>query len=100
MDEAIVRSIETFTNLKRLLLGGSSDSKNLKTITMRTTVACLLDAAPTFEVNRKKILRKGCGMFGVYDLDESIEHLIQAGMIVLQKRGGETFYKLTDIVIK
>lgn len=100
MEEAIGRTIETFNNVKRLLLGGSTDNKNIKSLTMRTVVATLISAAPIFECERKIILRKGAGMFGVYDLDETIEHLLQAGMIKIDKRGSNTYYKLTQMVIR
>lgn len=100
MDEAIVKGLETFNNLKRLLMGGVSDKKDLKALTMRTTVAAMLECEPIFEIGRKKLLRKGVGMFGVHDLDECVEHLLQAGMIKIDKRGSEVFYKLTELVIK
>lgn len=100
MDEAIVQCMTTFSNLKRLLLGGAGDSTNIKSITMRTVVAMILETEPEFEVERKKILRKGVGIFGVYDLDEVIEHLLQAGMIKLDKRGQGMYYKLTSVALK
>lgn len=100
MEEAILKVSETFSNLKRLLLGGAKDNKNIKSITMRTTVASMLERPPIFEIGRKAILRKGAGVFGVYDLDECVEHLIQAGMIKSEKRGGEVYYKLTQLVIR
>lgn len=99
MEEAIMKGMETFTNLKRLLLGGPSDSKNVKSLTMRTVVACIIETDPEFKVSRKKILRKGAGIFGVYDLDETIEHLMQAGMIKIEKVGSEQYYKFTELMI-
>ena len=100
MDEAIFRTIDTFNGLKKLLVGGASDKNNIKSIVMRNTVAAILETEPLFEVERKKILRKGAGIFGVYDLDECIEHLLQAGMIKIDKRGQEVYYKFTQMMIK
>jgi hypothetical protein len=100
MDDAIVRTMETFANIKRLLIGGSSDNKNIKTITMRTVIAAILDTDPQFEFSRKLLLRKGAGIFGVYDLDETIEHLLQAQMITIRKNGQEIYYKLTEVIIR
>jgi len=102
MLEAIEKTTETFNNIKKILLGGSttSDGKNVKAITMRTTVACMLNMPPDYECDRKKILQKGAGLFGVYDLDECIEHLLQAGMLKMEKRGQQTYYKLTEMVVR
>lgn len=100
MDEAIHNCMITFSNLKRLLIGGVADAKSLKAITMRTTVALILETDPLFEIERKKILRRGAGQFGVYDLDECIEYLSQAGMIKVEKRGQGIYYKLTEIVLR
>lgn len=100
MIEAIIKSVDTFSGIKKLLLGGSNDTKNVKSIVMRTTVACILETEPIFEQERKMILRKGIGMFGVYDLDECIEYLVQAGMIKIEKRGQGIYYKLTEMMIK
>jgi len=99
MLEAIEKSIQTFSDLKRLLLGGSGEAQNVKSITMRTALACLLEAEPIYEIERKLILRKGAGVFGVYDLDESVEHMLQAGMITVSKRGQGIYYKLSDFMI-
>ena len=103
MNEAIEKVLETFENLNRLLMSGTAgpaNDKNVKSIVMRTTVALLLETDPLFEIERKKILRKGVGIFGTSDLDECIEHLLQAGMVKIDKRGGGIYYKLTDLVIK
>jgi len=100
MEEAIYHAMITFSNLKRLLLGGNADAKNVKSITMRTVVAAILETDPLFEIERKKVLRKGVGIFGVYDLDEVVEHLLQAGMISIQKRGTGIYYKLTEVVLR
>jgi len=100
MDEAIFNCMQTFSNLKRLLLGGTADAKSLKSITMRITVAMMIEADPLFEIERKRVLRRGAGQFGVYDLDECIEHLNQAGMIKIEKRGSGVYYKLTEMVIR
>ena len=100
MVEAITKTMETFHNIKKLLLGGTSDNKNINSITMRMAVACMLENEVNFECSKKKILRKGVGVFGVYDLDGCIEHLLQAKMITQEKRGQETYYKLTPMVIK
>lgn len=99
MSEAIKESIKTFNNVKRLLSGGPKDAKSIKSMVMKTTVAMILATDPVFEIDRKLILRKGAGIFGVYDLDECIEHLLQAGMLKTDKRGGITYYKLTDLII-
>lgn len=99
MAEAIDKSIATFNDLKRLLTGGSGDAKSIKSIVMRTVFAMLIGTDPLFEIDRKLILRKGAGIFGVYDLDECVEHLLQAGMIKLNKNGTGMVYKLTDMVI-
>lgn len=37
--EGISKTLETFNNIKRLLLGGSSDNKDVKSITMRKCIA-------------------------------------------------------------
>jgi hypothetical protein len=101
MEEAIYHAMITFQNLKRLLLGGAVDAKNVKSICMRTVVAMMLEMEVSgFEVDRKKILRRGAGIFGVYDLDEVIEHLLQAGMIKIDKRGQGIYYKLTEIALR
>lgn len=100
MDEAIYQSMITFSNVKRLLMGGAVDAKNIKSIVMRMTVAMILETEPTFEIDRKRILRKGAGVFGVYDLDECIEHLLQAGMVKREKRGSNEYYKLTQIALR
>jgi DNA-binding transcriptional ArsR family regulator len=81
-------------------LGGSGDAKNIQTVTMRTVIAMILETDPQFEIERKKILRRGAGQFGVYDLDAVIEHLLQAGMLKIEKRGQGTYYKLTEVVLK
>jgi len=99
MEEAVFRCSETFSGLKRLLLGGTKDNKNIKSITMRTVVASMIERPPDYEIGRKVILRKGAGVFGVYDLDETVEHLLQAGMIRTEKRGGEVYYKLSKLMI-
>ena len=100
MEEAIDKTLVTFSDIKRILTGGSSDNKNIKSITMRTVVASILETDPAFEIGRKKLLRKGVGIFGVHDLDEILEHLLQAGMLKQDKRGPEVYYKLTDLIIK
>lgn len=100
MDDAIIQTMQTFVNVKKLLLGGSTDNKNIKSITMRTVVAHILESDPVFESSRKQLLRKGVGIFGVYDLDECIEHLLQANMIKIDKRGSEVYYQLTEVIIK
>ena len=100
MEEAIVKSTECYDDLKRLLFGGATDDKNAKSITLRTVVALMLEKEPTFEISRRVILQKGAGVFGVYDLDECVEHLYQAGMIKIEKRGSGLYYKLTELTIK
>lgn len=100
MEKAIEKVTECYNDLKRLLFGGATDEKNAKSITLRTVVALMLEQDPSFEISRKIILQKGAGTFGVYDLDECIEHLHQAGMIKIEKRGGGIYYKLTELTIK
>ena len=100
MDEAIYQCMITFNNLKRFLLGGTGDAKNIKSICMRTIVAAILETNPLFEIERKNVLKKGIGVFGVYDVDECIEHLLQAGMIKIDKRGQGIYYKLTEVALK
>jgi hypothetical protein len=99
MEEAIEKVSETFSGLRRILFGGVADDKNMKSVTMRTVVAAMLER-PDYEIGRRLILRQGAGVFGVYDLDECVEHLVQAGMIKIDKRGGQQFYKLTETVIR
>jgi hypothetical protein len=100
MTEAITKGMETFANIKKLLFGGTASSKDVRSLVMRTTIACILETKPLFECERKKILRKGIGIFGVYDLDECVEHLLQAGMIKMNKRGAGVYYSLTEMIIK
>ncbi len=100
MEEAIIQSMITFSNLKRLLLGGSGDVKNIQAITMRSVIAAIIETEPTFECERKIILRKGIGVYGVYDVDGVIEHLLQASIIKIEKRANNVYYKLTEMAIK
>jgi len=100
MEEAIEKASGCYSDLKRLLFGGATDEKNMKSVTMRTVVASMIEKDPTFEMSRKILLQKGAGVFGVYDLNECIEHLVEAGMVKPEKRGGEQYYKLTELVIK
>ena len=101
MREAIDKSMECFSSLRRLLFGGnSSDSKNIKAMTFKISLAMMLAAPPEYETTRRKILLKGAGIFGPYELDEAIEHFVQAGMIVTSKRGGDFYYKLKEWMIQ
>ena len=102
MEESIYQCMITYGNLKRLLMGGagSGAQKDLKATTMRTVVAMMLEAAPSYKVERKRVLQKAAGVFSVYDLDECIEHLLQAGMIKKETSGSNTYYKLTDMIIR
>lgn len=100
MEEAIKRSMDSFVGLRRLMMGGTGDAKSIKSTTFKIVMTLLLSAAPSYEVSRKKIMVKGSGIFGPYDLDETIEHFMQAKMISSEKKGGDTWYKLKDWVIK
>ena len=98
MEEAIRRSMEAFVGLRRLLMGGTGDAKSIKSTAFKIVMTLLL-SGESYEVSRKTILVKSAGIFGPYDLDETVEHFLQARMITMDKRGSETYYKLKQWVI-
>ena len=99
MDEAITKSMECFSNLRRLLVG-SGDAKSIKSTVARTIMALLTSSAPKYETHRRAILIKGIGLFGPYDLNETTEHFLQSKLITIEKRGSEEYYKLTNWAIE
>jgi hypothetical protein len=100
MEEAIKKSMDSFVGLRRLMMGGVGDAKSIKSTTFKIVMTLLLGAAPSYEVSRKRIMIKGAGVFGPYDLDETVEHFLQAKMISIDKRGSDMHYKLKDWVVK
>lgn len=99
MEEAIKRSMESFVGLRRLMMGGSGDPKSIKAITFKLVMTMLLAAKPKYEINRRSVMLKAAGIFGPYELDECIEHFIQARMLKVDKKSGDFYYKLNQWVI-
>jgi len=97
--EAIEKSMEAFAGMRRLLFSGTGDPKSVKATAYKSTMSMLL-GAPGFEVSRRKVLLKAAGSFGPYDLDEVIENFLQSKVLVIEKRGGETYYRLKEWVIE
>ena len=98
MEEAISKTMECFSSLRHLLFG-SGDTKSVKRITAKVLLTLLIDA-PDHTVKRRDVLVKGIGLFGTYDLDEAVEHFLQARYIIIKKERSEQIYKLNDWVIK
>lgn len=95
MDEAIRKTTECLTNVRKLIIGAQSTTKD----TFRIVMSNLLSATEN-ECSKDYLLIKGWGTFTVYDLDEVIEQLMQSHALVSEKRGGKLYYKLKEWVIK
>lgn len=94
MNEAITRSTECFSNIRKMILGTSATDKD----TFRIVMAELL-RAKNYECTREYLLVKGWGIYDCYSLDKTVETLMQSNAIQAEKRGSQQFYRLKDWVI-